>query len=253
VKKSNLPTKCQVCGVEGAPWQKCTRDGVRFFQRYRCHSCHQLLATQVFKILFIIHIFLGIAGAILLVKDRSSESGHVLVNLFWLTAFLYCAVLMHEFAHAFAGQLAGFRIVKVSVGCGATQFVFRRFKFPVEIGSIPCGGITWGEPTRSDHSRLRSLAFIGAAPAANLLIGVSVWYLTGRGPSLSPTSTLTNIFVLANLWAAVESLVPFSLLSPYGFVRSDGLQLIKLLFPTRASLPGTTWTGSSTNVKHPSD
>jgi hypothetical protein len=247
VKTSAVPSKCQVCGVEASRWRKFTRDGVPFFQRYRCLGCHERLATQAFQILFIIHVMFGVAGAILVARYPGSESGHLLLNLFWLTVFLYCASLAHEFAHAWGGQLAGFRILRVCVGCGSTLFTFRGFKFSVEIRAIPFGGIAFGEPTRRDHSRLRSFAFIGAAPAANLMIAASVWYLTGHGPSLTPTSPMTNIFVLANLMAGIAALVPLTLMSPNGGVRSDGLLLINLLFAGSPTSHKTTWTGSTAN------
>jgi len=223
-------SKCEICGIEAPPGQVFTRDGVPFFQRYRCPSCHGLLTRKVIQATFLINIAFGLFGVILLAKNPTSEPGRVYLNLFWFALFSYAGILPHELAHAWAGQLAGFRISNVLVGIGPTLLTVRALGFPLQIKSVPAWGVTLGQPTRFDRLSLRYFVFVAAGPLANFSIAGLTWYLTGEGPKLSATSTMTNIFILANLVLRIENLITFSFSSPgHGRVQSDGLSLLKLL------------------------
>src|SRR5689334_5565922 len=106
-------SKCQVCGVEALQGEKFTRDGVPFFQRYRCSNCHARLNRKVLQAAFLVNVGFGLCGAVLLVKNPDSEAGRVFLNIFWFALFSYIGILPHELAHAWAGQSLGFRITNV--------------------------------------------------------------------------------------------------------------------------------------------
>jgi len=237
VKDSKLPSECQVCGAKASAWQPVTRDGVPFFQRYRCSSCHAQLHNRLYQLIFLSGIPLGLVGVILLVANPGSRTGHDFLNFFWFTLFLYAAILPHELAHAWAGQLVGFRTVSVAIGTGATLFTFRGFKFPIHIKSIPFSGYSAAQPQKTDHLRLRTFVLTAAGPASNLLIAAVLWRATGHGPSFN---SITSVFVLAHVCIGVASLLPFSSTSPeHGWVHSDGLSLLKLIFAGVPFFPQT--------------
>src|SRR4051812_28199498 len=135
-------TKCDVCGMEALPDQAFTRDGVPFYQRRRCPNCHAKLNRQVLQGLVCVAVAMGLTGFLLIWKSPDSLFGRLLLNLFWFDLLLYLSIVPHEFAHAIAGRLAGFRITGISIGNGMTLFRVRLMQVPVTIKAIPFGGFT---------------------------------------------------------------------------------------------------------------
>src|SRR5712671_658674 len=58
----------------------------------------------------------GLAGVILTRVSPGSLLGEILVSLFLLQLFLICSIIPHEFGHAIAARLMGWRAYQMVIG-----------------------------------------------------------------------------------------------------------------------------------------
>lgn len=177
-------------------------------------------------------------GALSVRISPHDSFGWLLLNLVWLDICFIIAVTVHEFSHAFAGRLVGFRIFRVIVGSGRTWWRGALLGFDVEAKAFPFSGLTFGAPRQLERTPWKHLFFIAAAPLANVaLVGLAALFI--KDPISAPyTSDAFNgwfVLGLANFITVFLSLWPRTYQKEIGTKRSDGLFLLQLLSSKKRS------------------
>ena len=168
--------------------------------------------------------------------DPRSATGWLIVQGFLFVALSMLLALPHELGHAVAARCLGqdTSTVTVTVGVGPPVFRGRLFGIDLLLRLFPLGGVTTGE---RDARRLRSVRryFVTlAGPGATLLLGSAVFvgaFAREPLPIVSlDSANLLAIFVLANVYVAMEALVPAWERVSGRTLGSDGMVIAQALF-----------------------
>ena len=141
------------------------------------------------------------------------------VDPFLLLAFLPVVVVLHEMGHAVASFLVGHRILAVGIGVGPGVAVWLG-RLALAIGLLPVGGYVVSGSVDPRGYRSKRLFVGGAGLAVNAL-------LIAASPLLDGPSGTAGFFALANVLVLVENLVPYTLKTAQGPIRTDGLGLLR--------------------------
>jgi Peptidase family M50 len=144
-------------------------------------------------------------------------------------AGLFLAVCVHEAGHALIGYGLGFRIEEISCGVGPSLWRWRWKGTRIEVGALPFAGYVQTS-TFSGHRRGAIALFLlgGVIGNAVLFAGLAV----ASSYHLLQNSILRPIG-MTQAYCIVINLIPFGG-RWFGFpVDSDGLQLLRLVFPSR--------------------
>lgn len=124
----------------------------------------------------------------------------------------------------------------IHIGYGKVLYNTYLGKVAVVLRSLPIGGLTFVSAPRLPFYHLRFVFTYLAGPFVHLvfLLGMGPLWLQMRGASGSERSLvyllLTN-WLIANLVILVANLLPRQVSTPYGQTRSDGGQILNVLFP----------------------
>jgi hypothetical protein len=145
---------------------------------------------------------------------------------------------IHELGHALGAQVAGLRVLKVTVGSGPRRYAVRHGKTTFELRRYGLsGGETRFVDLRDAPSRARRALGIAGGPLANLsfaLVAMGLAYLfSDHTTTLSDETRVGDVAVailtglsISQLWAALYNLWPFHRRASRS--ASDGSQLLAL-------------------------
>lgn len=158
----------------------------------------------------------------------------------WHSLAFYCGVFLclqwlmvlpHELGHFVVGRMLGFKQARVIVGAGPPLISKQVFGVPLHIGALPLGGITlFGS---GSERRLANAAVIFAGPCVNLTLASLAWIMLPPGDVFTLEGSGTRVFFWANLVISIECLFPCVVQTSFGPLQNDGLQLWRLMFPTK--------------------
>ncbi|HZQ46842.1 MAG TPA: site-2 protease family protein [Verrucomicrobiae bacterium] len=173
--------------------------------------------------------------------------GYLFLNLLLLDLSLLLTVLPHEFGHALAGKLVGFRVFAVIAGSGRIFYKRRLLGFDMELKFVPFGVVTILTPKSDRNFKLNYAFCIFAGPLVNLLVVLimflamprPIWshgdfgqfhgnpFLIFLGQKLMPL----QMILAANIWVLASNLWPRHINSSIaGRIPNDGLSLLKIAF-----------------------
>lgn len=148
---------------------------------------------------------------------------------FFLLSWIPLLVL-HEFGHAFAARLLGWRVDRVCIGSGRTRLERRLFGMRVEFRTLPLSGFVSPRPVDLRHPRLKQCLVYAAGPGAELLAVALAVLLVGSETLLSrsfqPGIVAVQSFCVAALLGAALNLLPLTHRVEGGRAWSDGLGMI---------------------------
>ena len=223
---------CSDCGIQTARADLLRRErrSFRTDSRYYCPTCWAKKQGQQQRSRWWWKAGMAAMGALLVQLRPHDHFGWLLLNLVWLDACFIIAVTAHEFSHAFAGHLVGFRIFRIVIGTGRTWWRGSLFGFDVEAKVFPFSGVAFGTPREWEQTPWRYAFFILAGPLANacllglvILVKGPVWNTYAPG-----TFNGWLVFALANFATVLISLWPQTYKTAFGLLRSDGLLLLLL-------------------------
>ena len=143
-------------------------------------------------------------------------------------AFFPLIVAVHELGHAVAAVLVGHRILEVRLGVGP-GLTIPLGRGRLTFGLLPIGGyVMTGSLDPTAYRAKRSLV-MAAGMTANA--AVFVWTLLADDPSITQ-----QMFALINVLVIVENILPYSLPTSYGPMRTDGLGFIRTMLDSEAQL-----------------
>jgi hypothetical protein len=226
-----VSTTCHRCGAVDPTGTQFRSERIPFRgTRVYCPKCHAGIEERfIIGILLIIVVF-GLMGVAFLLSSPSSEPGHVYVNLFLLQLVLPPSVLVHEYAHAIVGKLAGLNIPRIWIGRGKTFYRAKFLGFDTEFKMVPAGGFTFFTHGHKENLRFRYFLAILAGPLVNAIILAIAWrFISWRGFSLE-TSLQPAVFIaFAQIVILIENLSPYRIQSALGKLQTDGLSLLELV------------------------
>src|SRR5258708_37784750 len=104
--------KCHRCGLESEIQElffKTPRSGWRRFG-FLCPQCWVKQRMRNYWLWFSATLFLGAAGATLVLAAPRAPLGWIIVNYFLFLVFLMVAIVPHEVGHALAARALGLRL-----------------------------------------------------------------------------------------------------------------------------------------------
>src|SRR5262245_58456297 len=142
-----MPARCDVCGVEttldSAFHQNRLYRLTRRKGRVLCPSCLRKRHALNSRNTLIFCGLVGVIGVLLIWIAPRRLWGWHLVSFFLLMLFQMLCILPHEFGHAIAAWLVGFRVFAISIGSfGRVLFTLRFRRIDLIFRSIPLGGST---------------------------------------------------------------------------------------------------------------
>jgi len=244
-------TKCHYCGIESEIEQAFCKVRRSFSHKFQwtCMQCWQNRRAKRFKYVLGYWLASALVALGFLLFPSLKGVGYLFLNCLLLDLSLLLTVLPHEFGHALAGKLAGFRVFTVIAGSGNTFYKRRLMGFDLELKSMPFGGMTILTPKSDRNFKLKYAFCIFAGPLVNLLV-VLMLFLTMPRP-IWPHGNFgqfqENPFVIflgqrlmplqmilaANIWVLAWNLWPRHINSIAGRIANDGLTLLKIPFMKR--------------------
>ena len=179
--------------------------------------------------------------------ERDRTRGHLLIlglvalslaastppaDLLRLVVALTVGLAAHEVAHAVVAVLTGSRLLGIVIGDGAALYSGRIGSISVRIGALPIGGAVLSATRHRFAFRLRAFLVAGAGVGAN---GLLVW-LAARGGPLETASTGAQMTALVNGLLVASNLIPRTIQTADGRVRTDGLAMMRSLVLPRAEI-----------------
>ncbi len=205
-----------------------------------CHGCHEaterrsagwfVLSAVAFAV---VGLWLEASGRGVVANGtgRSYDYGAIMVfsSLLYLCSFVH--VVPHELGHAVVGRVVGFRVLRITVGVGASVVDARLGSTRIDIRSLPVGGLTVGTTSARRALRLRLWLFTAGGPAATIAVTAVAWKLMlDQGESRA--AFVLAAFTWAGVATAVTNLVPHRT----GTNTSDGWKLLTTPFASPAQL-----------------
>jgi hypothetical protein len=226
-----MGTTCHRCGAYD-PASSFRSERIPFRgARVYCPKCHSRLEENFLLGFLAADFGLGIFGLIFLFLNSSSEVGHVWVNIFLIQLVILPSTIIHEFAHAIIGRLAGLTVLRIWIGCGKTIYRAKFFGFDTEFKMVPVGGIAFLTHRVKAKLRPRYFLAIAAGPLANLCILLIAWkFANWRHFSLEKSIQTGTFVFLAQVLILIENLLPYRIQTALGRLTTDGLSLFQLLF-----------------------
>ena len=195
-----------------------------------CSKCHTKFEERFILGTLAINVGGALIGLVNLQENPSSTVGHLLVNLFLIQLIILPSIVVHEFAHAIVGRLAGLTVLKIWIGRGKTLFRANLFGFDTEFKMIPVGGFTFLTHGLTEKLRFRYFLAILAGPASNaIILWIACRFVAWRDINIETSVQFGAIIVLAQGFSLVENLFPFRVQTALGSVCTDGLSLFQLL------------------------
>jgi tetratricopeptide (TPR) repeat protein len=232
-----MSAKCDQCGVQTEIPESFFKERKTFKTSIRtlCPTCHAKSHLSYLKWVFISYFAIGGLGLIYRWFLPTEGIGWYLLNLFFFEVFLVATILPHEFGHAFAARLLGFRTFKIVIGFGKIILIKKLFGFETEFRPIPLGGVTIAVHRDKNWFRLKQFSYIFAGPLVNLLLCLSIRLLFPsidfwRFGNLMHGLAFGQVFFYANVYVLIVNLWPREILTSAGKIPSDGLSLFKTLF-----------------------
>lgn len=226
-----MSTTCHRCGALDPAGTTFRRERIPFLgTRVYCPQCHVKFEANFLLGILLINIGFGVLGSIFLLFDAASECGHVYLNVFLIQITVLPSVIVHEFAHAIAGNLSGLTVWRIWIGRGKTFWRANIFGFDTEFKLIPVGGFTFFTHGPNTHLRLRYFVAILAGPFSNLIVLATVWnFVSWRNISFGNSVQFALLVVLAQILILVENLLPYRIQTALGRFCTDGLSLFQLV------------------------
>ena len=174
----------------------------------------------------------GLIGIAYLLLDPSSEvgqAGRVFVNGFLFPLAIFPSIVLHEFAHAIIGKLAGLSVLKIWIGRGRTYCRANLLGFDTEFKIVPIGGFTFLTHGFEEKLRLRYFLAILAGPLANAVILAVAWqFVSWRKFNLGTSIQFGATIILMQVLILFENLLPYRIRTAVGTLTTDGLSLFQL-------------------------
>lgn len=136
-----------------------------------------------------------------------------------LLVFFPLIVFVHEAGHAVAALLVGHRVLEVKIGAGPSVTAWRG-RWRLVLGLFPLGGHVMAGSSDPSGYRAKRLAITAAGPAMNAL-------MFAVAPLIDASSSTLRDFAIVNACVLISNLFPYSVRTPYGPQRTDGLGLVR--------------------------
>ena len=226
-----MSTTCHRCGALATEGTHFCSEQIPFRgTRIYCPNCHAQYVNRFLLWTFLINIVFGLFGIIRLLLDPLSRIGHVYLNLFLVPSLFWLSVLIHEFAHAIVGNLAGLKVLKIWIGRGNTFYRAHIFGFDTEFKIIPIGGLTVLAHGLQDKLRSRSFLAILAGPFMNVMILTLAWrFASWQHFDIGTSIQFVVITFVTQVLILIENLSPYRIQTGIGTICTDGLSLFQLL------------------------
>jgi tetratricopeptide (TPR) repeat protein len=138
-----------------------------------------------------------------------------------LLVFFPLIVLVHEAGHAVAALLVGHRVLEVKIGAGPKVTVWHG-RWRLVLGLFPLGGHVMAGSSDPSAYRAKRFAITAAGPAMNAV-------MFAFAPLIDASSSTLRDFAIVNACVLIFNLLPYSVRTPYGRQRTDGLGLVRTL------------------------
>ncbi len=229
----NVSTTCHRCGAFDPTGTQFRSERIPFRgDRVYCPKCHAKVEENVLiGILVLIGLF-GLIGIAYLLLDPSSEvgqAGHVFVNVFLYPFAILPSIVLHEFAHAIVGKLAGLGVLRIWIGRGRTLYRANLLGFDTEFKIVPICGITFLTHGFKEKLRLRYFLAILAGPLANAIILTVAWqFVSWRNLDFEKSIQFWAIIFFMQVFILIGNLLPYRTRTAAGSIPTDGLSLFQL-------------------------
>lgn len=160
-------------------------------------------------------------------------------DVLWLLALVagfqlskLISILPHEWGHAFAAKMVGYRPVAIIWGNTEALFDFRWFGIRTRIGHAPDSAVTYFEPLGERAQRVKHIVVTAAGVTVNILLGfAAVWCAARISQPMyeSIPKAMLLVFGVANFAMAFANLWPASVNTVAGRISNDGLRLFELM------------------------
>ena len=138
-----------------------------------------------------------------------------------LLVFFPLIVLVHEAGHAVAALLVGHRVLEVKIGAGPNVTAWHG-RWRLVLGLLPLGGHVMAGSSDPSGYRAKRFAITAAGPGVNAL-------MFAFAPLIDASSSALRDFAIVNACVLIFNLFPYSVRTPYGRQRTDGLGLVRTL------------------------
>lgn len=165
---------------------------------------------------------LALAGAFVVIATKLPLESWRSFNPLLLVVFFALIVLVHEAGHAAAALLVGHRVVEVKLGAGPSVSVWPG-RWRLVLGLFPTAGHVLAGSSDPSGYRAKRLVVTAAGPAMNALMFALL-------PVIDASSNTLKDFAIVNAFVLIFNLFPYSIRTPYGPQRTDGLGLVHTLF-----------------------
>jgi hypothetical protein len=227
-----MSATCHRCGAFDSGGNVFRKERIPFLgTRVYCSRCHAKFEEKFLLGILAIYLIFGLVGLLILWSSPASPAGHVFVNLFLIQIVILASVVAHEFAHAIVGRLCGLTVLRIWIGRGKTLYHAKLFGFDTELKMIPFGGLTF--LTHGFKANLRSRYFLAilAGPLINAIILCITWrFVSWQNFSFENSIQLAAFIFIAQALLLWESLLPYRIQTALGFLSTDGLSLLELVF-----------------------
>ena len=136
-----------------------------------------------------------------------------------LLVFFPLIVLVHEAGHAVAALLVGHRVLEVKIGAGPNVTAWHG-RWRLVLGLFPLGGHVMAGSSDPSGYRAKRFAITAAGPATNAV-------MFAFAPLIDASSSTLRDFAIVNASVLIFNLFPYSVRTPYGRQRTDGLGLVR--------------------------
>jgi tetratricopeptide (TPR) repeat protein len=181
---------------------------------------------------------LGVAAGVAALVGAAFVAPASLVgaHLLPFVAFLVLILPAHEFGHALAGILVGYRITNVSLGVGPLLFTLRVGRTTIQFHALPLAGVTRALPARPWRTvRLRQWILSAGGLAANVVVYFVLRRIFGAELGDATKHPFASVAADANVAVAVMNAIPFHTAEG---MASDGYQLFKIPFWPKSEIEG---------------
>jgi tetratricopeptide (TPR) repeat protein len=230
-----MSARCAVCSAEYPSAQGFHRRPVgkgRFEQL--CPGCTSRQEEGTFLFALALSTGMTVLGLICFSNLTTSSS---LVFFGSLLLTFVVTILPHELAHALAALITGQRLFTVTLGSsGRILSVGQIFGYDIVIHRILLGGSVLYSPKNLYHARLRHFIVVLAGPMADVLLIVLAIFYLNRVAREGIFYYMLGGFIWGNIIQLAINLFPRKVRMGYNYIPSDGLNLLKTPFMSRATI-----------------